>query len=81
MFPTIFSLAIDGLGPHTEQGSGIVCMGIVGGAILPLIQGALADHVGLQRAFIVPALCYVYIVYYGLKGCQHSPLSNEGAAA
>jgi FHS family L-fucose permease-like MFS transporter len=73
MFPTIFSLALDGLGRHTEQGSGILCMGIVGGALVPLLQGALADAMGLQRAFIIPALCYLYIVYYGLKGCRHAP--------
>lgn len=81
MFPTIFSLAIDGLGRHTEQGSGIVCMGIVGGAILPLVQGALADHIGLHRAFIVPALCYVYIIYYGLKGSHHGPPAKVAVAA
>jgi FHS family L-fucose permease-like MFS transporter len=73
MFPTIFSLALDGLGRHTEQGSGILCMGIVGGALVPLLQGALADAIGLQRAFIIPALCYLYVVYYGLKGCRHAP--------
>ena len=72
MFPTIFSLAVDGLGTHTEQGSGILCMAIVGGALIPLLQGALADAIGLQRAFIIPALCYLYIVYYGLKGSRHA---------
>jgi FHS family L-fucose permease-like MFS transporter len=75
MFPTIFSLGIDGLGPHTEQGSGILCMGIVGGALLPVLQGALADSIGIHKAFIVPALCYLYIIYYGLKGSQHAPLT------
>ncbi len=73
MFPTIFSLALDGLGPATEQGSGILCMAIVGGAVVPFIHGNLADHIGLHMAFIAPALCYLYIVYYGLKGCQHAP--------
>jgi MFS transporter, FHS family, L-fucose permease len=71
MFPTIFSLAIKGLGQHTRQGSGILCMAIVGGAILPLIQGVLADSVGIQSAFIIPALCYAYIAFYGYKG-HHS---------
>jgi MFS transporter, FHS family, L-fucose permease len=73
MFPTIFSLGVDGLGPHTEQGSGILCMGIVGGALLPVLQGALADSIGIHTAFIVPALCYLYIIYYGLKGSRHAP--------
>jgi len=68
MFPTIFSLAINGLGQHARQGSGILCTAIVGGAILPLIQGVFADQVGIQNAFIIPALCYAYIVFYGYSG-------------
>lgn len=68
MFPTIFSLALHGLGRHTSQGSGILCLAIVGGAILPLAQGALADHIGIQHAFLMPVLCYVFIAYYGMKG-------------
>ncbi len=68
MFPTIFTLAIDGLGKHTEEGSGILCMAIVGGAILPIIQGFLADRIGIHHAFLLPILCYAYIAYYGFKG-------------
>lgn len=68
MFPTIFTLAIEGLGKHTGQGSGILCMAIVGGAILPVIQGVFADNIGIHHAFILPVLCYVFIAYYGLKG-------------
>ena len=68
MFPTIFSLAINGLGQHTRQGSGILCTAIVGGAILPLIQGVFADSVGIQSAFIIPALSYAFIAYYGYSG-------------
>jgi len=68
MFPTIFSLALEGLGRFTSKGSGILCMAIVGGAILPLIQGALADHVGILHAFVIPLACYVYIAFYGAKG-------------
>ena len=71
MFPTIFSLAIKGLGKHTGQGSGILCMAIVGGAIIPVIQGFLADSIGIHHAFIIPAVCYLYIAYYGIKG--HMP--------
>jgi len=59
MFPTIFSLAIDGLGKHTGEGSGILCMAIVGGAIIPLLQGVLADRIGIHHAFILPVLCYL----------------------
>jgi MFS transporter, FHS family, L-fucose permease len=68
MFPTIFSLAVTGLGRHTSQGSSILCMAIVGGALVPLAQGFLADSLGLQLSFLVPVLCYLYIVFYGLKG-------------
>jgi FHS family L-fucose permease-like MFS transporter len=67
MFPTIFSLAVSGLGSHTSQGSGLLCMAIVGGALLPVLQGLIADSSGLQAGFIVPALCYLYISYYGLR--------------
>lgn len=68
MFPTIFSLAIRGLGKHTGQASGILCMAIVGGAIIPVLQGLLADNVGIHHAFVLPVLCYWYIAYYGFKG-------------
>jgi len=68
MFPTIFTLAIDGLGKHTGQGSGILCMAIVGGAIIPVIQGAIADSIGIHHAFILPVACYAFIAYYGFKG-------------
>jgi len=68
MFPTIFTLAINGLGKHTGQASGILCTAIVGGAILPVIQGFFADNIGIHYAFFVPVLGYLYVAYYGLKG-------------
>jgi len=70
MFPTIFSLAINGLGKHTSQGSGILCLAIVGGAIIPLIQGLLADTIGIQPSFFLPIVCYLFIAYYGLAGSK-----------
>jgi len=70
MFPTIFSLAINRLGALSSRGSGVLCMGIVGGALIPPIQGLIADSTGLQASFFVPVLCYVYIVFYGLKGSE-----------
>jgi MFS transporter, FHS family, L-fucose permease len=73
MFPTIFALALVGLGRHTGEGSGLLCMGIVGGAIVPVIQGYFADHVGILNSFFVPVVCYLYIVFYGLYG--HRPAS------
>jgi len=56
------------LGKHTEQASGILCAAIVGGAILPVIQGFFADNIGIHYAFFVPVLGYLYVAYYGLKG-------------
>ncbi|NVK44549.1 MAG: sugar MFS transporter [Oceanospirillaceae bacterium] len=71
MFPTIFSLALAGLGARTSQGAGLLCLAIVGGAIVPLLQGAVADSVGVQQSYLLPILCYLYIAYYGLRG--HRP--------
>jgi MFS transporter, FHS family, L-fucose permease len=65
MFPTIFSLGVEGLGDKTPQGSGLLCMGIVGGAIIPLGVGKLADVASLSAALIIPALCYLLIAAYG----------------
>lgn len=67
MFPTIFSLGVKDLGEHTSHGSGVLCMAIVGGAIIPVIYGVFADTIGIQLALILPALCYAYIAYYGKK--------------
>jgi FHS family L-fucose permease-like MFS transporter len=72
MFPTIFALAIDGLGPHTGAGSGMLCMAIVGGAILPVAQGWMADSIGILYSFSAPLLCYLYIAFYGWKGHRHA---------
>jgi len=70
MFPTIFSLGVADLGPLTGNGSGILNMAIVGGAILPVIQGVIADRVGIHHAFFLPVICYLYILYYGLSGSK-----------
>lgn len=70
MFPTIFTLAIRGLGPLTGRGSGLLCQAIVGGAILPLIQGYVADSTTVQFSFIVPVVAYVYIAWYALVGSK-----------
>jgi FHS family L-fucose permease-like MFS transporter len=79
MFPTIFSLGIAELGPLTGNGSGVLNMAIVGGAILPVIQGAIADHVGIHHAFVLPVICYLYILFYGLSGSK--PNSARSATA
>ena len=72
MFPSIFTLAIAGLGSLTGEGSGFLIMAIVGGAVIPFLQGSLADRIGLQHAFVIPAICYLYIMYYGFRG-SHPP--------
>jgi FHS family L-fucose permease-like MFS transporter len=70
MFPTIFTLAVKGLGSLTSKGSGLVCQAIVGGALIPLVQGVAADMIGIQLSFIVPMLCYIYIGWYALRGAE-----------
>jgi len=67
MFPTIFSMALHQLGKLTGQASGVLCMAIVGGALVPFAQGILADSIGLNLSFLVPAACYIFILYFGLK--------------
>ena len=79
MFPTIFSLGVAELGPLTGTASGLLNMAIVGGAILPLVQGTIADRIGLHHAFFVPVICYVYILFYGLSGSK--PNSERFARA
>jgi len=79
MFPTIFSLGVAELGPLTGTGSGLMNMAIVGGAILPVIQGIIADHIGIHHAFLLPVICYVYILFYGLSGSR--PNSERYATA
>ncbi|MGO4893096.1 sugar MFS transporter [Flavobacterium sp. W21_SRS_FM6] len=80
MFPTIFTLAIRGLGEHTGRGSGYLCQGIVGGAILPMIQGQAADMMTLQWSFLIPAVCYLYIAWYALRGSRVSVPVGESAS-
>ncbi|WP_433968516.1 sugar MFS transporter [Tunturiibacter gelidiferens] len=70
MFPTIFSLGEAELGSLSGTGSGLLNMAIVGGAVLPVIQGAIADSVGLHHAFVLPVICYLYILYYALQGSK-----------
>jgi FHS family L-fucose permease-like MFS transporter len=70
MFPTIFTLAIEGLGPLTGDGSGLLVAAIIGGAIIPELQGLIADRIGIHHAFFLPILCYIYIMYYGFIGSQ-----------
>lgn len=70
MFPTIFSLGVAELGALTGNASGLLNMAIVGGAILPVLQGVIADRIGIHHAFVLPVICYLYILYYGLRGSK-----------
>lgn len=78
MFPTIFALGIERMGPMTSKASSLLIMAIVGGAAIPWLQGVLADHIGLQHAFFLPLLCYLYIVFYGIRGSRVSTLPQAG---
>lgn len=64
MFPSIFALALQGLGERTSQASGLLCTAIAGGAVIPELQGMLADHIGLQPSFLLLIVCYLYIGYF-----------------
>jgi MFS transporter, FHS family, L-fucose permease len=66
MFPSIFALGVRGLGPLTGKGSGLLVASIVGGAIIPELQGIFADRIGIHHAFILPAICYLYILYFAI---------------
>lgn len=79
MFPTIFSLALEGLGKDTPQGSGLLCMAIVGGAIVPLLVGALADATTLATALVIPAACYLVIASFGWSARASSAGAGEEA--
>jgi FHS family L-fucose permease-like MFS transporter len=75
MFPTIFSLASEGLGDRSAEGSGVLCMAIVGGAIVPWITGTAADDLGLKTALAIPGACYCGIVLFGLVAARMKPHS------
>src|ERR1039457_5506377 len=79
MFPSIFTLGVAELGPLTGDGSGIMIMAIVGGALIPLAQGAIADRIGIHHAFFLPVICYLYILFFALSGSK--PNSQRYAKA
>ena len=68
MFPTIFTLAVAELGPLTGRGSGLLVQAIVGGAVFPVLMGRLADQYGIHHALFLPFCCYLFVIYYGLRG-------------
>lgn len=79
MFPSIFTLGVAELGPLTGDGSGIMIMAIVGGAIIPLAQGWIADKIGIHHAFFLPVICYLYILFFALSGSKPNSLRHAKA--
>jgi FHS family L-fucose permease-like MFS transporter len=77
MFPTIFALSIKKLGPYTKLGSSLLVMSIIGGAICPAVMGVISDASNIQKAFVVPLLCYVYVLYFALWGYKPVALSGD----
>jgi FHS family L-fucose permease-like MFS transporter len=81
MFPSIFSLGLAGLGELTSKGSSLMVAAIVGGALIPLAEGHLADRIGVQHAFILPAICYVYIAIYGILASRRPDIDPPPIAS
>jgi FHS family L-fucose permease-like MFS transporter len=79
MFPSIFTLGLAGLGELTSKGSSLMVQAIVGGAILPLAEGHLADRIGVQHAFIIPAVCYIYIAIFGILSARRRDVDLDPA--
>ncbi len=81
MFPSIFTIGMSGLGPLTSKGSSLMVAAIVGGALIPLAEGHLADMIGVQDAFVIPAVCYIYIALFGYFGGRRAEREIGIAAA
>jgi FHS family L-fucose permease-like MFS transporter len=77
MFPSIFTLGIAQMGPLTGKASGLLVQAIVGGAIIPLGQGAIMDRIGIHHGFILPVLSYLFIIYYGFLGSRPTGAKAE----
>jgi MFS transporter, FHS family, L-fucose permease len=81
MFPSIFALGLAGLGELTSKGSSLMVQAIVGGALIPLAEGHLADRIGVQHAFILPAICYIYIAIFGIISARRRDVDPNPVAA
>ncbi len=79
MFPTIFALSIRNLGPYTKIGSSLLVMSIMGGAVIPAIMGRISDLSNMQTAFVVPLICYIYVLYFATLG--YKPAAGVAPAA
>lgn len=79
MFPTIFSLAIQGLGKQTKQGASLLIMAIVGGAVVPLLMGWISDEYTMQSAYLVPAACFVVVLLFAIRNIRHNGATKPAA--
>jgi FHS family L-fucose permease-like MFS transporter len=77
MFPTIFALSLKNLGRYTKLGSSLLVMSIIGGAVCPAVMGIVSDATNIQRAFVVPLICYVYVLYFAARGYKPRTLAGR----
>jgi FHS family L-fucose permease-like MFS transporter len=75
MFPTIFALSLKNLGSLTKRGSSLLVMSIIGGGLIPPAMGKISDASNIQRAFIVPLICYLYVIYFAVRGYRPNSVS------
>jgi MFS transporter, FHS family, L-fucose permease len=80
MFPTIFALSLKGLGPYTKLGSSLLVMSIIGGAVCPAIMGLISDATNIQRAFVIPLVCYIYVLYFAARGYKPAAVALRSQA-
>jgi MFS transporter, FHS family, L-fucose permease len=78
MFPTIFALSVKNLGVYTKLGSALLVMSIIGGAIVPAVMGYVSDATSIQKAFLVPLICYAYVIYFATRGYRPAVATNSG---
>src|SRR6266849_8267672 len=78
MFPTIFALGVKNLGGYTKLGSALLVMSIIGGAIVPAVMGYISDASSIQKAFVVPLICYAYVLYFALRGYKPAAATTPG---
>jgi FHS family L-fucose permease-like MFS transporter len=78
MFPTIFALSVKNLGAYTKLGSALLVMSIIGGAIVPAVMGYISDASSIQKAFLVPLICYAYVLYFATRGYRPAAATAPG---
>jgi FHS family L-fucose permease-like MFS transporter len=81
MFPTIFALSLKNLGSLTKRGSSLLVMSIIGGALIPAVMGKISDASNIQKAFVVPLLCYLYVIYFAVRGYRPKEMTVPDSAA